>query len=154
RGKVSGLGPEGGRAARLRLYAGDISRLLFEQDIEAPDDRPVTIEFRAHLPAGKHPIRIVNAVPGPNPEARRSRASGTPNTFTNLQSRVPWQIKFTDDDGKPIVPFLLLDWIEWEGPLVESWPTAAHQHIFFGGENAAKDLAYSREILARFAERA
>src|SRR5206468_11924389 len=38
--KVSGLRPEGGRAPRLRLYAGDISRLLFEQDIEAPEDQP------------------------------------------------------------------------------------------------------------------
>ena len=152
--KLSGLRPEGGRAPRLRLYAGDISRLLFEQDIEAPEDKPVTIEFRAHLPAGQHPIRIVNAVPGPNPEARRSRASGTPNAFTVPQARVPWQMKFTDDDGKPIVPFLLVDYIEWEGPLVDSWPTAAHQRIFFGGENAAKDAAYAREIVARFAERA
>jgi cytochrome c553 len=152
--KVSGLGPSGGPAARLRLYAGDISRVLFERDIEAPEDKPVTIEFRTHLPAGHHPIRIVNAVPGPNPEARRSRASGTPNAFTNLQSRVPWQIKFTDDDGKPIVPFLLLDHIEWEGPIVDAWPTVTHQRIFFSGENATKDAAYAREILARFAERA
>ena len=152
--KLSGLRPEGGRAPRLRLYAGDISRVLFEQDIEAPEDKPVTIEFRAHLPAGHHPIRIVNAVPGPNPEARRSRASGTPNAFTVPQARVPWQMKFTDDDGKPILPFLLLDFIEWEGPIVESWPTPAHQRVFFGGETAVKDAAYAREILSRFAERA
>jgi mono/diheme cytochrome c family protein len=152
--KASGLRPAGGRAPRLRLYAGDISRLLFEQDIETPEDKPVTIEFRTHLPAGNHPIRIVNAVPGPNPEARRSRASGTNNVFTDLKSRVPWQIKFTDDDGKPIVPFLLLDYIEWEGPIVDSWPTAAHQRIFFGGEQVTKDLEYARRIVSRFAERA
>ena len=152
--KVSGLRPEGGRAPRLRLYADNISRVLFEQDIEAAEDKPVTIEFRAHLPAGQHPIRVVNAVPGPNPEGRRSRASGTPNTFTSLHSRVPWQLKFTDDDGKPIVPFLLLDYVEWEGPLVDAWPTAAHQRIFFGGEKATQDGAYAREIVARFAERA
>ncbi|HEV7405608.1 MAG TPA: DUF1592 domain-containing protein [Chthoniobacteraceae bacterium] len=152
--KVSGGRPPGGTAPRLRLYAGDLSRTLFEEDIDAPVDQPATIEFRTHLPAGKHPVRIVNAVPGPNPEARRSRASGTPNHFTELQSRVPWQIKFTDDDGRPIVPFLLLDQIEWEGPLVESSPTPAYQRVFFGGASAAKDPAYAREILARFAERA
>ncbi|MEO6788132.1 MAG: DUF1587 domain-containing protein, partial [Chthoniobacteraceae bacterium] len=45
--KLSGLRPEGGRAPRLRLYAADIGRTLFEQDIEAPEDKPVTIEFRA-----------------------------------------------------------------------------------------------------------
>jgi mono/diheme cytochrome c family protein len=152
--KLSGLRPAGGLAPRLRLYAADISRTLFESDIEAPEDKPVTIEFRTHLPVGQHPIHINNAVPGPNPEARRSRASGTPNAFTNLDARVPWQMKFTDDDGKPILPFLLIDHIEWEGPLVDSWPTAAHRRIFFGGENAAKDAAYAREILARYAERA
>jgi mono/diheme cytochrome c family protein len=152
--KVSGLRPAGGRAPRLRLYAGDISRVLFEQDIEAPEDKPATIEFRAHLPAGKHPIRIVNAVPGPNPEARRSRPGPSNIAFSSLQARLPWQMKFTDDDGKPIVPFLLLDSIEWEGPLVDSWPTAAHKRIFFGDESTAKDLAYARQIVARFAERA
>jgi hypothetical protein len=74
--------------------------------------------------------------------------------FTDLKSRVPWQMKYTDDDGKPIVPFLLLDSIDWDGPVVESWPTAAHQQIFFGGESATKDSAYARLILARFAARA
>ena len=152
--KVSGLRPEGGRAPRLRLYDSGVSRLLFEQDIDTPEDKPVTIEFRTHLPVGKHPIRIVNAVAGPNPEGRKSRSSGTPNTFTSLKSRVPWQIKFTTDDYKPLVPFLLLDFIEWEGPIVDSWPTTTHQRIFFGGEKASKDLAYAHEILARFAEHA
>ncbi len=152
--KLSGLRPEAGPAPRLRFYAGDISRVILEQDVEAPEDKPITIELRVHLPAGNHPIRIVNAVPGPNPEARRSRASGTPNAFTNLQSRVPWQMKFTDDDGQPIVPFLLLDYVEWEGPVVASWPTPAHQQIFFGGEQAVKNLDYARQIVGRFAERA
>ena len=152
--KLSGLRPPEGPTPRLRLYAADISRTLFEQDIEAPEDQPVTIEFRTHLPAGSHPIHIVNSVPGPNPEDRRSRASGTPNVFTSLQARVPWQMKFTDDDGKPILPFLLIDSIEWDGPVVDSWPTAAHERIFFGGEKATKDLEYVRAIVARFAERA
>ncbi|OWK45450.1 DUF1592 domain-containing protein [Fimbriiglobus ruber] len=152
--KLSGLRPEGGRAPRLRLYDATIGRLLFERDIEAPENAPVTIEFRAHLPAGTHNIRLMNAVPGPNPEDRRSRSSEVPNAFTGLRSRVPWQIKFTDDDGKAIVPFLLVDFIEWDGPVVESWPTPAYKQIFFGGESTAKDLAYARQIVARFAERA
>ena len=152
--QVSGLRPEGGRAPRLRLYDSGVSRLLFEQDVDTPEDKPVTLEFRAHLPAGRHPIRIVNAVPGPNPEGRKSRASGTPNTFTSVKSRVPWQMKFTTDDYKPLVPFLLLDSIEWEGPVLESYPTPQYKRIFFGGDKATKDLAYAREILARFAERA
>ena len=34
-----------------------------------------TLEFRTHLPAGTHLIRIVNAVPGPNPEERAIAAA-------------------------------------------------------------------------------
>ncbi|HEX4609874.1 MAG TPA: DUF1592 domain-containing protein [Urbifossiella sp.] len=152
--RLSGLRPAGGRAPRLRLYDSSISRVLFEQDVEAPEDRPVTLEFRAHLPAGAHNVRIVNAVPGPNPEDRRSRSSEVPNAFTGLRTRVPWQMKFTDDDGKPVVPFLLLDSVEWDGPVHDSWPTPAYRQVFFGGEAATKDAAYARQILARFAERA
>ena len=152
--KLSGLRPAGGRAPRLRLYDSGISRLLFERDVEAPEDRPTTLEFRTHLPAGNHNVRIMNAVPGPNPEDRRSRSSEVPNAFTDLRTRVPWQMKLTDDDGKPIVPFLLLDSIEWDGPVRESWPTPAYRQVFFGGAEAKKDSAYVRQILSRFAERA
>lgn len=152
--KLSGLRPADGRAPRLRLYDSSISRLLFERDVEAPEDRPTALEFRAHLPAGTHNVRIMNAVPGPNPEDRRSRSSEVPNAFTGLRTRVPWQMKLTDDDGKPIVPFLLLDSIEWDGPVHESWPTPAYRQVFFGGAAATKDAAYARQILARFGERA
>ena len=152
--KLSGLRPAGGRAPRLRLYDSGISRLLFERDVEAPEDAPETLEFRTHLPAGRHNVRIMNAVPGPNPEDRRSRASEVPTAFTGLRTRVPWQMKFTDDDGKPIVPFLLLDSIEWDGPISEAWPTPAYRRVFFGGDAATKDPAYARAVLARFAGRA
>ncbi len=71
-----------------------------------------------------------------------------------MSQRQPWQIKLTDDDGQPIWPTILLDWVEWQGPIHQSWPTPAHQQIFFAGEGATKDLAYAREILSRFARRA
>ncbi len=151
--KLSGLRPEGGRAARLRLYATDLGRAIFEGDVDAPEDRPTTLEFRTHLPAGTHLIRIVNAVPGPNPEERASRPLNT-RPFFKMSARQPWQIKLTDDDGKPIWPTILLDWIEWEGPLQESWPTPAHDRIFFAGEGVTRDAAYARDILSRFATRA
>ena len=122
--------PAGGRAPRLRLYAADINRTIFEQDVEAPEDQPVTLEFRTHLPAGTHLIRIVNAVPGPNPEERASRPLNS-KPFFNMKARQPWQIKLTDDDYKPLWPTLLIDSIEWQGPMQQSWPPPARQRIFF-----------------------
>ncbi len=144
--KLSGLRPEGGRAPRLKVYLSNIDKTLIEQDVDAAEDRPITIEKRVHLIAGKYPVRIINSVPGPNPEGRRSRHSGTPNAFTTTRSRVPWQIKLTDDDFKPIQPTLIIDKVEWDGPIINSWPTAAHQRIF-----ASKN---PREIVSQFAERA
>ena len=144
--KLSGLRAQGGRAPRLKVYLSNVDKTLIEQDVDAAEDKPVTIEKRVHLIAGKYPVRIINSVPGPNPEGRRSRHSGTPNAFTTTRSRVPWQIKLTDDDFKPIQPTLIIDRVEWDGPIVDSWPTAAHQRIF-----ASKD---AREIVAKFAERA
>ena len=151
--KLSGLRAVGGRAARLRLYATDLNRTLFEQDVEAAEDAPVTLEFRTHLPAGTHLIRVVNAVPGPNPEERASRPLNS-KPFFKMAARQPWQIKLTDDDGQPIWPTIILDSIEWEGPMQAAWPPPAHARIFFGGDTAVKDGVYAREILSRFAARA
>ena len=144
--KLSGLRPEGGRAPRLKVYLSSINTTLIEQDVDAPEDKPITVEARVHLVAGKYPVRIINSVPGPNPEGRRSRHSGTPNAFTTTRSRVPWQLKLTDDDFKPIQPTLIIDKVEWDGPIVDSWPTKAHQKIFVSQD--------AREILTQFATRA
>ncbi|MEZ0389496.1 MAG: DUF1587 domain-containing protein, partial [Verrucomicrobium sp.] len=154
--KLSGLRPEGGRPPRLKVYMTNVDKTLLEQDIDAPEDKPVTVEARVHLTAGKYPVRLINSVPGPNPEGRRSRHSGTPNAFTTTKSRVPWQLKLTDDEFKPIQPTLIIDSVEWDGPIVDAWPTLTHQRIFFrGADPAAKDdPGYAREILTRFAEKA
>jgi hypothetical protein len=151
--RLSGLRPAGGIPPRLSVNAIDLGRVLYEGDIEAPEDKPVTIEFRTHLPAGVHPIRILNAVPGPNPEEHSARPSAG-HAFIDLRARAPWQVKLTADDYRPLVPILLLDWVEWEGPLVPSWPPAAHQEIFFAGDKADGDAAYAKEILTRFITRA
>ncbi|WP_197439763.1 DUF1592 domain-containing protein [Calycomorphotria hydatis] len=144
--KLSGLRPEGGRAPRLQIYADGIEQLICDQDVEAPEDNPIYLEFETYLPAGKQQIRIINAVPGPNYEARRSRSGNTPNVFTRLDARTPWQLKLTDDNGDPLYPILLLDSIEWEGPIYDTWPTKAHQQIFFSDD--------PREVLSQFASRA
>ena len=97
--KLSGLRPAGGRAPRLKVYMPSIDKTLLEQDVDATEDAPITVEARVHLIAGRYPVRLINSVPGPGPEARRSRHSGTPNAFTTPRSRVPWQLKLTDDES-------------------------------------------------------
>jgi len=147
--KVSGLHPKGGRPPRLQVFASDLDRILGEQDVDAPEDQPTVLEFRCHLPEGTHIIRIMNAVPGPEPTARFSRSYEVP--YSNLRTRQPWQMKLTDEDYKPSWPFLLVDYVDWEGPMMESWPTPVHREIFGEGHH---DTAQIHDIVARFAERA
>jgi hypothetical protein len=56
-----------------------------------------------------------------------------------------------EQTGFGVDPALWIDWVEWEGPLFDAWPTAAHSRIFFKGDSATKDDAYAREVIARFA---
>lgn len=148
--KLSGLKPAHGRAPHVAIYLADLDRMLFEQDVVAPEDRPVTLQFRAHLPAGSHPLRMTNEAPGPSNLPRAGR-NGSHPFFSIKDGREPWQWKLTDEAGKPILPFLIVDWVEWEGPVTDGWPTVAERQFL---PDSKGDLAQARESLARFAERA
>jgi mono/diheme cytochrome c family protein len=114
---LSGLRPPGGRAPRLKVYEEKLDRVLFEQDIVADEDKPITVTFRAHLPKGSPNIHVYNDVPGPSNIPRSGRHSQVPFVSTKL-GRTPWQMKLTDEEGLAIYPFLILDSITWRGPIL------------------------------------
>lgn len=62
--------------------------------------------------------------------------------------------KALEETGFGAEPNLWIDWVEWEGPLLPQWPTAAHTDIFFEGDATEKNEAYARRILERFAHKA
>ncbi|MDR3403705.1 MAG: DUF1592 domain-containing protein [Chthoniobacter sp.] len=148
--KLSGLKPKNGRAPHVVIYAADLDRVLLEQDVVTTEDQPVTLESRVHLPAGNHPIRMTNEAPGPSNLPRAGR-NGSHPFFSIKDGREPWQTKITDEEGQPILPFLIVDWVEWEGPLADATPTIAQQQYQPKGNG---DLAEARAILKRFADRA
>ena len=115
---LSGLKPKNGRAPRLKVYESKLDRVLFEQDIVAPEDKPITVTFRAHLPKGRPNIEVYNDVPGPSNLPRSGRHGDTPFISTQM-GRIPWQIKLTDEASQPRYPFLIMDSIAWKGPLIE-----------------------------------
>ncbi|MDZ4847708.1 MAG: DUF1592 domain-containing protein [Pirellulaceae bacterium] len=49
---------------------------------------------------------------------------------------------------------LWLDWVEWEGPVVDRWPPEATVKLFCAAAHAKLDDTNAREIVARFATRA
>jgi len=149
--QLSGLKPKNGRAPHLTVYATDLDRLLFEKDIVAAEDKPMIVEFTAHLPAGNLNLRVTNDVPGPSNLPRSGRADPRLPFYSTKEGRRPWQIKLTDDEGAPIWPFLILDWIEWSGPLGAGEPSFAQKEYLPKDE---KDKVQVRASLAKFATRA
>jgi cytochrome c553 len=149
--KLSGLKPEGGRAPRLSFYAVDLDRVLYEGDVVAPEDKPTVVEFTAHLPAGNQNYRLTNDVPGPPTTPRSGRADPKRPFLSIADGRRPWQMKMTDEQGRPLRPLLIVDWVEWEGPLAPAGPTLA-QRLYMPAESG--NSAQARAGLARLAERA
>ena len=114
---LSGLKPEKGLAPRIKVYEAKLDRVLFEQDIIAPEEKPTTVTFRAHLPKGRPTIEVYNDVPGPSNLPRSGRHGDAPFISTKM-GRIPWQMKLTDEEGRPRYPFLIMDSITWRGPII------------------------------------
>ncbi|MDB5341911.1 MAG: hypothetical protein JWP89_288 [Schlesneria sp.] len=147
--KLSGLKPPNGRAPHMTVYAANLDRMLHEQDVLAPEDQPIVVEFQTHFTAGTHVIRTTNEVPAPSNLGRAGR-SGSKPFFSIKDGRFPWQRKLTDEEGNPIEPFLLVDWIEWEGPILSAFPTSVQQRFALTND----DPSQARDVITRFAEAA
>ncbi|GAA4440059.1 DUF1592 domain-containing protein [Bremerella cremea] len=146
--QVSGMKPPGGRAPHLTFYADKIDRLLFEQDILAPEDKPEIVEFTCHLPPSANSFELTNDVPGPSNLPRSGRSGNRP-FFSLKEGRIPWQIKLTDEEGVPLYPFLIVDWVEWEGPIITD-EVAGKRARYMPADGAKPDEI--RECLTRFCE--
>ena len=151
--QLSGMKPPKGRAPHVSIYAKGLDRMLFEQDVVTPEDRPVTIEFTFHVPAGHHDLRLACEAPGPSNLPRHGRFDAG-RFFTTIRDsatgRQPWQWKLSDENGVPLRPFLIVDFVDLEGPLPSAGPASLREQYFPPGG----DVAQAREILARFTERA
>ena len=112
---VSGLKPENQRPPRMQVYEHKLDRVLFERDIIAPEDTPITVTFRTHLV--RHPeIHVINIAAGPR-HPRNNAESRIP-FITTADPRAPWQMKIIDEQGLPRVPILIIDSISMRGPIV------------------------------------
>lgn len=147
---LSGLKPEDGLAPRIKVYESKLDRVLFEQDIVAAEDQPVTVTFRAHLPKGRPNIDVYNDVPGPSNLPRSGRHGSKP--FISIKDgRIPWQIKLTDEQGRPRYPFLIIDEISWRGPLITDEQSALRMSYLPQEEG---DMEQVRAGLGKLAQRA
>jgi len=149
---LSGLPSRDGRPPHVVLYCKQLDRVLFEQDVLAPEDAPVTLEFETFL-GGRVDIEINNVVSGPSNSPTAGRSTHT-HVFTRLddpRSRAPGQRKMTDEQGTPLFPILIFDAIEWEGPIQRPDEAARRQAFAIAAE--ADDAAVATS-LRTFAGRA
>ena len=147
---VSGLKPEKGRAPRIKVYESKLDRVLHEQDVVAPEDQPMKVTFLAHLPKGRPNIEVYNDVPGPSNLPRSGRHGSRP--FISLaDGRMPWQVKLTDEQGRPRYPFLIMHSISWRGPIITDRERQLREDYQPKTEG---DLARPREGLRTLATRA
>ncbi|MFT5526092.1 MAG: hypothetical protein ACI9HK_004065, partial [Pirellulaceae bacterium] len=115
---MSGLKAAGQAAPRFQAYAPNLDRVLFEQDIIAPEDKPITVVFRAHFPSTGGPsIHLMNIAGRLNQTHRSARHGNKP--FVNFaEERLPWQMKIIGDDGLPLHSVLVLDSMSVRGPII------------------------------------
>ena len=158
--QVSGIRPVGGQPTHLRIgkrIAEDSNEGLIELDILGTEDKPEIVEFEVFL---EMPTSLNFRVVAPNSIDRRKgahyrNALSSPNyIFTHSSETTllnPVAPKMFDEEGNGIFSFVLLDWIEWEGPIESEAERATRQGIL-PPEDASPAVVAAH--LRKFAQRA
>ncbi len=145
--KLSGLPSFKGRLPHLSLWHQGLKRSLVGLDVVAAEDKPTIIELEEFLPEGSY--QLLNESPGMLYDGHT--LSNTQLTFVNTQQTRPSKPTgyrlFTDAD-QPIFPLLIIDSVEYEGPLLPI--TDQRKRERFALTNEA-DLPAAREALKKFA---
>ena len=158
--QASGIRPPGGQTAHLRIgkETGEESNEgLIELDILAPEDAPEVYEFEVFLemPASLHFNVVATAIIDRQKGAHYRNALSQPFYMFTHSSEThllnPTAPKMFDDEGNGIFSAVLLDWIEWEGPLVSETERATREGLLPPDDAAAEEVA---SHLLRIAERA
>ncbi|TVS20901.1 MAG: DUF1592 domain-containing protein [Planctomycetaceae bacterium] len=154
--QASGIRPPGGRPAHLRIGRLTASTIveggLIEFDVTAPEDEPQIYEFEVPL---EMPTKLYFAV------VATEGVSGGPfkfammtNIFTHSSENRqlnPTAPQMFDEDGNGIFSSVIIDWIEWEGPL-ETEAEKSLRKDLLPPEDATSQVVANH--LRRFAQRA
>ena len=159
--QASGIRPPGGQPAHLSIGKQTSEETvdgLIEFDITASEDSPQIYEFEVFLemPAQLHFAVVATDVVDRRGGAafRNALASRGGYIFTHSSETLllnPNAPQMFDGEGNGIFSTVILDWIEWEGPLVTEAEKSQRDGVL-PAEDATPELV--AEHLGRFAERA
>ncbi len=157
--QASGIRPPGGQPAHLSIGKQTSEETvdgLIEFDITAPEDKPQVYEFEVFLetPTGLHFCVVsTDVVDRRGGAAFRNAIASRGYVFTHSSETVllnPNAPQMFDDKGNGIFSTVLLDWIEWEGPLVTEAEKSRRAGVLPPDDVTPEVVA---EHLQRFAER-
>lgn len=154
--QLSGLPGLDGRAPHLSVWHPALRKTIYDEDILAPEDQPTVIEFEVFLEMPTE-LELVNEVPRTfvrdgNHTLNVLNSGGSVFTTTADTSRLnPTGYQLTTDDRRAIYPLLLIDWIEWEGPLVTESDLAKRAGLVPAAGASSGEIL---DCLRRFASRA
>ena len=159
--QASGTRPPGGQPAHLSIGKAtgeETVASLVEFDVTAPEDKPQVYEFDVFLemPATLHFCVVATDLVDRRSGAafRHALASRGGYIFTHSSETLllnPNAPQMFDDHGNGLFSTVLLDWIEWEGPL-ETDTEKSRRTGLVPADDATSEAA--SEDLRRFAERA
>jgi len=158
--QASGIRPPGGQPAHLSIGKRTSEETvdgLIELDITAPEDKPQVYEFKVFLemPVGLHfAVVATDGVDRRGGAAFRNAIASRAYIFTHSSETLllnPNAPQMFDDKGNGIFSTVILDWLEWEGPLVTN-AEKTHRKDVMPSENATPEVVAKH--LQQFAERA
>jgi len=158
--QLSGIRPPEGQTAHLRIgkNTGEESNEgLIELDILAPEDKPEIVEFEVFLemPTSLDFNVVATDIIDRQKGGHYRNALSQPFYIFTHSSETsllnPTAPKMFDEAGNGIYSMVLLDWIEWEGPLENEIERAAREGLLPRDEAAPEEIA---NHLHGFAERA
>ena len=158
--QASGIRPPDGQPAHLSIGKRTSEETvdgLIELDITAPEDKPQVYEVEVFLemPIGLHfAVVATDGVDRRGGAAFRNAIASRAYIFTHSSETLllnPNAPQMFDDKGNGIFSTVILDWVEWEGPLVTD-AEKSRRHGVLPPEDASAEVV--AEHLQRFAERA
>lgn len=147
--QLSGLRSLDGRVPHLTVWDFVLKRSIFDRDIAVPEEKPIIVEFITSSSS----FQIMNDVTSVSLPSRHT-FNNTSGDFINTKEhrfKNPTGYMLVDDDGNPIYPLLLIDWIEWEVLVASESELKNRDNLVPSKEG---DLDEAHECLKRFAGRA
>jgi mono/diheme cytochrome c family protein len=158
--QASGIRPPGGQAAHLSIgkrTGEETVDAIIDFDLTAPEDKPQVLEFEVFLEMPATLDFCVVATDGVDRRkgaAFRNAMASSHYLFTHSSETLllnPNAPQMFDDKGNGLFSTVLLDWIEWEGPIVTDAEKSRRVGVL-PPDDASLDVV--TEHLRRFAERA